>query len=426
MIKKIIAGVCLIFSAAGFSQENNASPYSYYGIGDAKFKGTVENRSMGGLSILPDSTHINMQNPAAYSSLKWTTYTVGASNTSTAFKSNSGNDSANRTTFDYIAVAIPFNKLGVAFGLMPYTSVGYKINNVVTDPSDNLIRSRQFDGSGGINRVFAGASYSITPKFSVGADFQYNFGNTETKSIVSIVDTDNTVLLQYPTREINATKYSGASFNVGAIYKGKIKKLDWVTSATFTPESRLKSTSSREFATITLTSSGGESLIDQLDNSTVGVKMKMPSKFSIGTGIGEPRKWFAGVEYTTQGKNEFGNRFDNITDTGFEAYHKFTAGGSFTPNYMSYNSYLNKITYRAGLKYEKSGLVINGESINDTGLTLGMGLPLGGGVGGSNLNLGVEFGKRGTKSMNLIQENYVNIMVSLSLNDKWFIKRRYE
>lgn len=426
MIKKIIAGVCLIFSAAGFSQENNASPYSYYGIGDVKFKGSVENRSMGGLGILPDSIHINMQNPGTYSTLKLTTYTVGASNTSTAFKSDSGNDSANRTTFDYIAVAIPLNKLGVAFGLMPYTSVGYKIANIVVDPVDQLRRSRSFEGSGGINRVFAGASYQITPKFSLGADFQYNFGNTETKSIVSVVDPTNVVLIQYPTREVNATEYSGVSFNIGGVYKGKIKKLDWITSATFTPESTLKSTSDRTFATITLTSAGNESVIDQLDNESVSVNMKMPSKVSIGTGVGEARKWFAGLEFTTQGANKFGNRFDNVTNTGFESSQKFSAGGYFIPNFMSFNSYLSRVTYRGGLKYEKTGLVINDEGINDLGFTLGMGLPLGGTIGGSNLNIGVEFGKRGTKKMNLIQENYVNIMVSLSLNDRWFIKRKYD
>lgn len=422
MIKKIIAGVCLIVSAAGFSQENSASPYSYYGIGDVKFKGTVENRSMGGLSILPDSIHINMQNPASYSALKLTTYTVGASNTSTGFKTNSGNDSANRTTFDYIAVAIPFNKLGVAFGLMPYTTVGYKIENSAINPADGLARSRQFDGSGGLNRVFAGASYQITPKFSVGADFQYNFGNTQTKSIVNITD----VVLQYPTRELNDTDYSGASFNIGAVYKGKLKKLDWVTSATFSPENTLGSTSERQFATITLTSAGNEVVVDQLDVATAKSDVKMPSKFSIGTGFGEARKWFAGLEFTTQGSNKFGNRFDNITNAGFESSQKFTLGGYYIPNFMSFSNYLSRVTYRAGLKYEKTGLVVNNQDINDFGFTLGMGLPLGGTIGGSNLNFGLEMGRRGTKKANLIQENYVNVMISLSLNDKWFIKRKYD
>ena len=119
MIKKLIAGACLIFSTAAFSQQNNASPYSYYGIGDIKFKGTTENRSMGGLGMLPDSIHVNLQNPATYSSLKFTTYTIAGGTSSTNFKTDSAKDNASRTTLDYLAVALPFNKFGVAFGLMP-------------------------------------------------------------------------------------------------------------------------------------------------------------------------------------------------------------------------------------------------------------------------------------------------------------------
>jgi hypothetical protein len=48
MIKKIIVSACLLLSLVSFAQEGTASPYSYYGIGDVRFKGTVENRSMAG------------------------------------------------------------------------------------------------------------------------------------------------------------------------------------------------------------------------------------------------------------------------------------------------------------------------------------------------------------------------------------------
>ena len=38
------------------------------------------------------------------------------------------------------------------------------------------------------------------------------------------------------------------------------------------------------------------------------------------------------------------------------------------------------------------------------------------------LNIGFEFGKRGKVTNGLIQENYINFRLSLSLNDKWFRK----
>jgi hypothetical protein len=34
---------------------------------------------------------------------------------------------------------------------------------------------------------------------------------------------------------------------------------------------------------------------------------------------------------------------------------------------------VKRIVYRGGLKYEKTGLVVDGESINDVGFTLGIG-----------------------------------------------------
>lgn len=421
MIKKIIAGVCLILSTAGFSQDNNASPYSYYGIGDVKFKGTTENRSMGGLGILPDSIHVNLQNPATYSALKLTTYTIGASNKDRKFKSDGGSDSASRTTLDYLAVAIPFGKMGFALGLMPYSSVGYKI--LTQTEIDGVNYGRQFNGSGGINRAFFGAAYSITPKLNIGADFQYNFGNIETKSIVTIANAG----IQYPTREINKSYYNGVSFNLGATYQTKLKKLDWTSSVTFSPKTKLKSTTDRDLAAITFTTSDSETVVDQLDTYSFSDNVDMPSIFTVGTGVGEARKWFTGVEFTSQGANTLGSRFDRVTNVSFKSSQKIALGGYFIPKYNSFTSYLSRVTYRGGVRFENTGLVINNEDINDVALTLGVGLPLGTmGSTFSNLNVGVEFGRKGTTKAGLIQENYVNVMLSLSINDRWFIKRKYD
>lgn len=420
MIKKIVAGFCLLFTTVVFSQENNASPYSYYGLGDQKFKGTVENRSMGGLSIVPDSIHINLQNPANYSSLLLTTFTVGAGNSSTDMKTATEKDKINRTSLDYLAVAIPFNKVGIAVGLMPYTSVGYKIEDGETD-ADNVNRYKRFDGSGGLNRVFAGGSYQITPNFSLGAEFAYNFGNIETASIVAIPE------VQYATKETNDSHYEGASFSFGAAYKAKIKnKYTWSTGVTYTPGSTLQGDTSREISTITLTASGAETTIDMLEVASYKEDVKLPSKFTIGTGFGRERKWFAGAEYTFQESNELGNRFDDVTNAAFESAYKISVGGYYIPNYTSFTSYFSRITYRAGIKYANTGLVINDEQIKDYGFSFGLGLPLGGYAGASNVNIGAEIGKRGTTNAGLVQENYVNIFISLSFNDRWFVKRKYD
>ena len=78
MIKKIILGSLFLFSITNNSVKNLLLlPYSYYGIGEIKFKGTVDTIDLWeAIGILNDSIHINLQNPAALSSLKLTTFTA--------------------------------------------------------------------------------------------------------------------------------------------------------------------------------------------------------------------------------------------------------------------------------------------------------------------------------------------------------------
>ena len=89
MIKKIIVSACLLLSLVSFAQEGTSSPYSFYGIGDVRFKGTVESRSMAGVAVEQDSIHINLENPASFANLKLTTFTVGGTYYTTKLKSDS-------------------------------------------------------------------------------------------------------------------------------------------------------------------------------------------------------------------------------------------------------------------------------------------------------------------------------------------------
>ena len=118
------------------------------------------------------------------------------------------------------------------------------------------------------------------------------------------------------------------------------------------------------------------------------------------------------------------NRFNDIEDSVFENSIRYSLGGFFIPNYNSFSKYYKRVVYRGGLRYENTGLVLQNKSITDFAGTFGLGLPLGGTF--SNINIGLEIGKRGTKYYNLVEENYVNISVGLSLSDKWFVKRKYD
>jgi long-subunit fatty acid transport protein len=418
MIKKLIVPVFLFFTLISFAQQGTSSPYSFYGIGDVKFKGTAENRAMGGLTIYSDSIHLNFQNPASYSNLKLTTFSLGGTYLTTDLSTNNQSEKARRTAVDYLAVGLPLGKFGVGFGLMPYSSVGYNIQSNIAATATNPEEIKQYSGTGGINKVFFGVGYALTKKLSVGVDYSYNFGKIQTYSFRFIEG------IQYGTREKNLSDITGGTLTAGLNFNTPInKKLNGFASVTYSPDSKLSSLNSRNIATIQYSSSGAEILVEPLDVDVANTNLTIPSKLAVGFGLGQNKKWMLGTEITFQKSSSMGNRFNDINNVNYENSTRFALGGFYIPNYNTFSKYYEKIIYRGGLRYENTGLIINNTSVKDYAVTAGIGLPLMGVF--SNINVGLEYGQRGTTSANLVQENYTNISIGFSLNDKWFQKRRF-
>lgn len=415
MIKKIIISACLLLSLVSFAQEGTSSPYSFYGIGDVRFKGTLENRSMAGVAVEQDSIHMNLQNPASYANLKLTTFTLGGTYGTTTLKNNTESANTTRTTLDYLAVGLPLGKFGFGFGLIPYSSVGYKIESISESGTEN---NKRFNGTGGLNKAFFGVGYKIAPNFNIGADVNYNFGKIESNNLEFITG------VPIGTRELNSADLSGVNFNLGMMYQTKIyKKITLFSSLTYSLESSLTSKNTRNISTVIYNTNFDLAVVDALDDVKTQVNMTMPSKISLSGGIGEAKKWLLGGNVSYGKTSGQANDYNDEANVGYGKYGSVSLGGYYIPNYNSFSSYAKRIVYRAGVKYEKTGLVINSESINDMGLTFGLGLPITGSF--SNVNFGFELGKKGTTKANLIQENYANVSMSFSLNDKWFEKRKF-
>ncbi|TXE07281.1 hypothetical protein FUA26_13770 [Seonamhaeicola algicola] len=435
MIKKLVLVFIALVAIQSYGQEGTASPYSFYGLGTQKLRGTVENRSMGGIGIFIDSIHVNLRNPASYVTKNidaWdgesrpVKFAVGGGYSNINLESNNGSDKAKSTTFDYIAINIPLGKFGFGFGLLPYTAVGYKLES---QNSAGDIKNR-FRGEGGVNKAFLGLGYQIAEGLTVGIDAQYNFGNTET-SVVEFVYDDDGTLAQYQSRENNRADLSGLNFNLGLSYKKMVTdKLEMITGITYAPESLLTSKNQQSFSTIVANSNNqNESVVNTVDvdleaSGLHETDLILPSRFSAGLGIGAPRKWFVGADYLFQNTSNLRTALpSNTNTTTYEDAATISLGGFFIPDYNALDSYFKRTVYRAGVRFEKTGLVLNSESVKEFGISFGVGLPLSGGI--SNANLGFEIGKRGTTNNNLIQENFVNLQLSLSLGDRWFQKRKY-
>ena len=434
MIKKFLILITVVFSGLSYAQQGSSSPYSFYGIGSLKFKGTVENQSMGGLSVYSDSIHINLRNPASFAGKNLKSfnnesrpikYTVGGSHSEIKLSSDSQTAKTSTSTVDYLAIAIPLGKFGAGFGVLPYSSVGYKLQS--TDADDVL--QYNYRGEGGLNKVFLGFGYQLTNDFRLGVDASYNFGNITNTNIAFGYNPQGEIL-QYQSRESNRSNLGGFSYNLGLIFSKLIKpNLEITASATFSPSAEITSDNSRAYSTIVVDpSTQQEFTINSLDIDLSSLNLKttkltLPSRTSFGFGVGTPRKWFAGVEYTLLKASQFSNRLLTIDNATYEDASTISVGGFYIPKFDSFNRYLQRIVYRTGIRFEDTGLRVNNEDIKEFGISFGVGLPVGRIF--SNANIGFEIGTRGVDTANLVKENFVKFQMSLSLNDRWFEKRKF-
>ncbi|MCK8521193.1 hypothetical protein M0D21_06430 [Aquimarina sp. D1M17] len=413
MIKKILVVILAFTAIISNAQEGTSSPYSFYGIGIQKFKGTVENRSMGGLSILTDSIHLNLQNPSSFGELQLTAYTVGTSYSNFNISNETESSSGDIASLDYLAVGIPAGKFGFGFGVIPITSVGYRLNSVEDDDTE-----RQFTGTGGLNKVFLAAGFKVNKNLSVGLDFNYNFGNIENKSILRRTG------VQFDTREITSSNLSSFSVSLGVNYKKMITEdLELHASVVSTPSFGLTAEGSRELATIVLGNNGQELVAERQETELEDREIDLPAEVKFGSGIGKPKKWFVGAEYVYMDSGDNMNALFVQDNVESKSASKFKLGGYYLPKYNSLTSYFSRVVYRAGFRYEETGLNINGNSIDEFGISFGVGLPVGRLF--SNANIGFEYGQRGTTSFGLVKEEFFNVSLSLSLNDKWFRKIKF-
>jgi long-subunit fatty acid transport protein len=368
---------------------------------------------MGGLATFSDSIHLNLRNPAAYSDLQLTAFSAGVTANSTKLKTNTTSTDINYFTLDYISIGLPFNNLGVGFGVKPRSAVGYELE----ERSQTSIS--RFEGRGGLNTVYFSVGFEPIKNLRLGGTANYNFGDIENKAIIF----RNQV--QFASREINFTDIKGFSFDIGALYDVKLSnKITLKSSVRYETESSLDVSRRRELSTIQQGQNGAENVVNQINVDPVDTEIDLPEMYAFGLGLGQDRKWFVGLEYENYTAGDFSELGFNF---GSEVVQKeastFKFGGFYIPRYNDPVSYFKRIVYRAGIRYEESGLQYRGEDINEFGISFGLGLPAGRVF--TNANIGVEYFERGTTSNNLIQENFISVFMSFSFNDKWFIKSKY-
>ncbi|MBL4887674.1 MAG: hypothetical protein JKZ03_04330 [Flavobacteriaceae bacterium] len=423
MIKKLLILIVILTSLVTKAQEKpplviqngDASPYSFFGIGTLNFRGTAENRTMGGLSILSDSIHTNLSNPAAYADLKLVNYTIGFNHKELSLKTKSQSESTSVTGLNYLAISIPMGKFGAGFGLLPVTSVGYALESKADEVT------RRNTGEGGLNKVFLALGYNLFKGFNIGIDASYNFGKITNRALR--IDEG----VQFDTQELNESDLVGFSFNFGAMYKTMISsQLQFSSAISYSPSTDLSSKNTRALQTVDFVNFGSIRVTNSIDVDVPDTDITFPSQLSVGFGIGKPRNWFVGAEFVNKqisGNNRSLDLFNLSENVVFDDITMYKLGGYYIPKYDSFSNYWSRVTYRAGIRFENLGMTINNEEINEFGISFGVGLPV---RNFSNVNIGFEIGRRGTKNAGLVEETFFGGFISLSLNSKWFKKTLFD
>ena len=465
-------------SVQSFAQSSNtSSPYSRYGVGDLAGKGFAQGFAMGGthIALQNDTTQlffINSGNPAALANVRLTTAELGLNYSGVQLTNSTTKQKVHNASLAYVSLNFPVTKWwGSSIGLLPYSSVGYAISDHNTLKSTGEVEYL-YEGSGGINQLYFGNAvkplYGLPSAFrnskkytklleekkyaeirrmmnrrkraqglSLGFNAAYLFGNIE-HSKRSIFQPKVVALNTHST---TSTRISNAYFDYGIQYSFTIDSLNGrdleqnvklMVGATFTAQTNVHAKVDTLTYSYYYGTSGEEIWRDTIKQSKDNKgSITFPLSFGFGVGFKKGSKWLVTADFAMQNWSSF-QAFN--MNQGLKNSMRVSAGVQYVPNagYIpkkALDGYAKKINYRAGVRYAKTALELKNTQLNEYALSLGVGLP----VGTiymlqtfSMVNIGVEFGQRGTTSNGLIRENFLKASVGFTINDKWFGRARID
>ena len=426
--------VSLSYVTSSVAQSGTNSPYSQYGLGKLSEQSTGLSRGMNGVGIaFREHNHVNYLNPASYSCVDSLTFIfdIAMSLQKTNFKENGKSKNANNGDFEYAVATFRAKKnLGISFGLMPYTNVGYNYSSSssITVPMglDNdylkeITSTNTFSGSGGLPQIYIGAGWSPVKSFSIGVNVNYLFGNA-TNEVDNTFSDANVKPLTY----LYYTRVNSLKLDFGVSYTHVIDKKRQVTvGLTYTPGHKLGTDS--ECSIISGSSTSVRDTTVYVANNAFAI----PTQLGIGFSYKYENKWLLGFDYTLQkwaSIESVAYVKDGVTFAMSDAFsnrYKVNFGGQYCQNEYG-RSFTDRLRYRFGIGYSSSYLKINGkDGPSEFSLSAGVGIPIMNNWNNrSILNVGVQWQHANAKQ--LVRENTFLINVGITFNEGWFKKWKFD
>lgn len=400
------------------AQTGSLSPYSRYGIGDVFPTGFSRQGGMGGIgAAYMQPAHINPSNPASYFADSVVVFDFSGRMEIRSLKNSSGDgETFTGASFANLALAFPLirGKASAAFGLVPFSSVGYDISVDQTDVPDIGTIRYLYKGNGGINKVFFGTGFRAYKGLYAGLNASFLFGNLEQIRSVEFPYGTN----YYNSRYVNAVAVRGFNFDAGLLYEKKLRNgLMFATGLTANASNRVKALNSQYYFTYTYSEFSGSNILKDsvFNEKEVDGHLRLPVRLSGGFTLGKSDHWLMGID---------------IAYTNWEQFENFDAKDSLKNTYeigAGAERSFDKMIIRLGGHFGNAQMNLRETTILDYGITFGISLkklfpkrpP-------SLINLAVDLGQRGTTDNNLIKEQYIQFRLGFSFTDIWFIKPKYD
>jgi hypothetical protein len=353
---------------------------------------------------------------------------IGLTGGFSELKNSTTTESSFNSTLSHVALAFPVSsKSALSIGILPYSELGYSFKNTLTvgtTSANTKTVDYKYVGEGGLTKAYFGYGIQFGDHFRIGANAEYLFGNlSESRSTEYVLEPG-----AINSRMQSKNSVGGLAFSYGAQYSIRIdNKTSVVLGYSGSSASKLDSKKTQVVTQYFNDSDGNEqTAIDTLlfvENSPTN--LKLPLLHSFGVSIQKDNKWLLGADFRT-GKWS-GLRIDNVNQ-GLQDTWGASVGGQFTPDITAINGYFKRVDYRFGLSYDKTYIQLGGQDIKQMAVTFGLGLPLSSYTRSSfyKMNFSAELGKRGTTDNGLLRENYLNLHLGFTLNDKWFNRFKFD
>lgn len=408
----VFTAIFFLINHNSFSQ--SSSPYSRFGIGDIEYSYSIRRMGMGHQGIsLADADFISVLNPASL-------YRLGKTRIEFSLNFNGrflSNDKQKKYyaegEFGGFALGIPVssaNGIGIAFGLVPYSNVSYNVSDALSS-NDPLIGDYEirYSGNGGLSRLFLSSSYLLPIDVSLGASLDYYFGSITYNSLAEFANSS-----AFSGEYKRNYEFRGIGGSVGLISPDFSKLIEIESVSDFRIGMALNLFSN--LTSDSLFTSGSLVGIDTVGSGRG--KAAIPNKISLGLSFVLSKKFLISVDYSSQAWSKY--KLNDFTPNELRNSYKISTGFEYRPARELGSSFWEQIILRAGLSFEQNQYFINNNGIDQYSLSVGASLPLG---NENTIDFAVLYAKKGTKDLNLFQEDLLKVGIGLSLGELWFIRQ---